>query len=381
MFSPIWGFVTVGIALATAAALTRYSAYFAQISKPSGSRFPQIDGLRGYLAVGVFVTHAASIPNWFDKGEWEWTPSVFYHMAGTVPVSLFFMITALLFWCKAINGRILFVPLLKSRLHRLAPLYLFAIIPLLLIVGQRTGWELRTDIGSLLTTVIGWAALGLGGRPDINGLAKTWVINTPVWTLWYEWAFYLSLPVLSLFSGIRGTLAIGVSVVTFCIYNGNEFILLNFVVGALVAHLVGNLPDLGFMRSKLATLVALLFVALIAVLHLHDYGPWHTLLLTPIFVVIAYGNTIFGVLSMAPAKILGAISYSIYLLHCLILQAVMQTVNLAFPLIRMSALEYWLVTGIVCAAVVITSSITFRFIEHPWMKFDGQTSKLRVQPN
>ena len=44
-----------------------------------------------------------------------------------------------------------------------------------------------------------------------------------------------------------------------------------------------------------------------------------TMLLTVAFVVIASGNTLFGLLISTPLRTLGAMSYSVYLLHGLVL--------------------------------------------------------------
>jgi peptidoglycan/LPS O-acetylase OafA/YrhL len=258
--------------------------------------------------------------------------------------------------------------LAASRLRRLAPLYLFSMPFFWLLIAHRTGWVLRTDFNTLLESVSQWLALGIGSRPAINGYSFTWVINAPTWTLWYEWMFYISLPLFSLASGVFGTLVIGVAVTAWCWNTGNEFAVLNLFAGAMAAHIVHRWPDLDFMRGRLVACVALLLVALIGVLGFDRYGAWHTLLLTPLFLAVCYGNSLFGALSYAPARLLGTISYSIYLAHALLLHAIMYWVNAATPLIQMSGLQFWSAIAGVTVILITISTMTFRFVEYPWMK-------------
>ena len=44
----------------------------------NNDRFISIDGLRGYLALGVFIHHAAVWYFYLKKGVWEPPPSNFY---------------------------------------------------------------------------------------------------------------------------------------------------------------------------------------------------------------------------------------------------------------------------------------------------------------
>src|SRR3954462_8150633 len=67
-----------------------------------------------------------------------------------------------------------------------------------------------------------------------------------------------------------------------------------------------------------------------------------------------------------PAKLLGAISYSIHLLHCLLLHAIMYSVNEHASLILMSGLAYWAIVAGFCILLVLVCSVSFRFIEYPF---------------
>ena len=67
-------------------------------------RISALDGLRGFLVIGVFLHHAA---HWYMNiitGTWHGAPSQFYSNLGPACVALFFMITAFLFYGKILRN-------------------------------------------------------------------------------------------------------------------------------------------------------------------------------------------------------------------------------------------------------------------------------------
>jgi peptidoglycan/LPS O-acetylase OafA/YrhL len=373
--SPLGGLAVMAVALGLAALLARHIPFYRSVlAQTQSGRHGEIDGLRGYLAFAVFLTHGLSINGWLATGRWEWPPSAVYHLCGTVPVSLFFMITGFLFWDKALRagGRVDWRRLFVSRLRRLAPLYLAALSVLLLIVANRTGWELRTSPGELAAAVARWSALGFLSRPDINGLDKTWILNTPIWTLQFEWAFYLALPALALVARPRWSWIAALVILALIWRKPGYVVAINFVLGGLAAHLAAHWRDDSRLRSPLAAVLALGAMALTAPVGALDYGPVQSLLLFPLFVCVAAGNSLFGLLSNGAARFLGLVSYSIYLLHCLVLQIVLGTMNGWVAVAGLSAPVYWALLGLIGLVVVLVSAATYRWIEHPFLAGPAQ---------
>ena len=68
-------------------------------------RFSSLDGLRGYLALAVFLHHSAIWYFYLRSAAWALPPSRLYTHFGQSSVALFFMITSLLFWSKIMDGR------------------------------------------------------------------------------------------------------------------------------------------------------------------------------------------------------------------------------------------------------------------------------------
>ena len=104
----------------------------------SEGRYATIDGLRGYLAFFVFLHHGTIWYFYLRTGMWEAPPSNLYNQFGQSSVALFFMITGFLFWTKLLEAPhkpIDWGRLFVSRVLRLMPLYLCAMLLVLLTVA------------------------------------------------------------------------------------------------------------------------------------------------------------------------------------------------------------------------------------------------------
>ena len=106
-----------------------------------GNRYSSIDGLRGFLALGVFVFHLVVTHRFIETGTWEVPDSRFYVLLGPIGVSVFFMITGFLFWGKLLRtkGRPRWNALYIGRLFRIGPLYLVVVV-IMLVHRGRTHW-------------------------------------------------------------------------------------------------------------------------------------------------------------------------------------------------------------------------------------------------
>ena len=62
------------------------------------ARYTTIDGLRGFLALSVLIFHLVVTHEFIETGRWDLPRSRFHALLGPIGVSLFFMITGLLFW-------------------------------------------------------------------------------------------------------------------------------------------------------------------------------------------------------------------------------------------------------------------------------------------
>src|SRR5690349_10423474 len=84
----------------------RVPFYSRLLAASTGSRYAMIDGLRGYLAIGVMLHHVTCNWSYYVNGRWGPSMSGVFNGLAPLGVSEFFLITGFLFWGKAIDKRI-----------------------------------------------------------------------------------------------------------------------------------------------------------------------------------------------------------------------------------------------------------------------------------
>ena len=90
-----------------------------------------------------------------------------------------------------------------------------------------------------------------------------------------------------------------------------------------------------------------------------DFAPLPLLLLAAAFIVIACGNTLFGILEWAAARGLGEIGSSIYLLHGLVLYAIFGMLLGPDATARLGTTGHWLLAYACVPLVTIVSYTIF----------------------
>jgi peptidoglycan/LPS O-acetylase OafA/YrhL len=127
------------------------------------------------------------------------------------------------------------------------------------------------------------------------------------------------------------------------------------------------------MRNLLTTPAAAISALIwcILVISLTGCGSirWGFVSLVPGFVAVAAGNTFFGLLSHPATRLLGTISYSVYLLHCIILMCALKALRGAIDFSQLQLHYYTLVLMGIGGFVVVCCSLTYRWIEHPALKW------------
>lgn len=369
LYSPWVVLAALMLALGSAHVLVRW-----QGAPASGGRHVSIDGLRGFLAFFIFLQHGSV---WYVYvRQQEWIPpasNLFVHL-GDSSVALFFMITAFLFTSKVLDSQkrpIDWIRLYVSRVMRLFPLYALAITILLFMVADLTGWTLEVSPLQLIRQVLSWVSFTLAGGPPVNGLSDTSnLIARVTWSLRYEWWFYLSLPAIGCLLGRRSALVwMAFGFFNFLLFKLGWRLdwarLLPFLGGIVAAHAVKSEWLCRFARVRAVGLLVLACLAATITLTPTAYTPAAVLLLSVAFVLIACGNDVFGGLSAASSRMLGEMTYSIYLLHGLLLSFVFRWVVGLKSLATWSVAEHWgLVLGLSIPLIAL-SYATYRWIEVP----------------
>lgn len=372
--------------IVVALALT-HLPYFKAIDPVVGTdaRHAGVDGLRGFLALGVFDIHLVVTREFIASDVWTAPDSRFHTLLGAIGVSMFFMITGFLFWGKLLRarGRPRWAELYLGRLFRIGPMYLFVVFVMLAIVAVRTGMALREPAGSVAWSVVQWLALGwLNGQPDVNGYRAVHLLAGVTWTIYWEWLFYASLIAIAPFARSRRHLWIVAAALVVAV--AGKLFLKSEAMGFAALFLYG-MATASLLHAGIGPRVsdrvgsALSLAALVAVFGTSGggYGSLVGLLLAPVFYLICSGTTLFGLLTTTSARRLGAISYSLYLMQGLALALVF-----SIPPLRAAAIEttatFWFIGTLCMALLILASTLTYRWIELPGIEW-GQRLGRRLR--
>lgn len=353
-------------------------------STASVGRYGSIDGLRGLLAVGVFVHHSMAVFEYFRTGVWSWSDNSVLNQFGQTTVALFFMITGFLFALKSSRVKINWSHLYISRFARLAPLYIVVVLLVFLIVFQLSNWTIFESPFKILKELFLWLTFVVFGRPDVNLFPQTWTLIAGVnWSLKYEILFYVfAIPVLHLISRLfpeiwRLIIAIFMLAVVslYRWYSGwtGEGALLyisHFLGGIVVAYSQFSLPLKELLSSKPFRVLALGCLVVLG-MFINNYSALAIGLSTVVFAAVVGGASVFGVLDTRAAIWLGDISYGLYLIHGLVLWVVMRTVSVEIPLGEIGLIFYCFIVLASLICVIALASFSYVYLEKPAMSRVG----------
>jgi peptidoglycan/LPS O-acetylase OafA/YrhL len=340
----------------------------------SKSRYDALDGLRGILAISVLFQHAVTNYAYFSTGVWQITDVRFYRHIGGESVILFFMITSFLYWSKAIasRGHLDIHALYRSRFLRLAPMYLFSALLVTLFAFAQMNFVMISPI-ALVRDVLSWLSLGIVTTTSVNGISII-PINAGIhWTLHFEWIFYLLLPITALVLRHKVTTWLALPVfMAFLIFFAPDWgYWIIFLFGVAAAHVINiapvSSPKTSWIKSKWMTLAPVIGVVLVYMMQHEPYSFAQYCVTFLVLLVFIYGNTLCGLLRTRALVFLGTISYSVYLMHGIVLFIVLHLANFFVKINTLSATSFWLLILISALLTVAISAVTYRYIEHEFL--------------
>lgn len=305
-------------------------------------KFKEIDGLRGVAAIGVFIHHSFYVYEQSISGDWNIyrgghgeVVNTLYNIiinAGPVAVAIFFMITGFLFFDKLISGKGSLSPreFFIKRIYRIAPMYYFAVAAAFL-ASSVYGLSRVDDIWGYLSLRLGWFTFNLFPYEGFTDHVKYGRITAGVfWTLAIEWKFYLILPLLTVFCGGLISASVFVLVSTlfitylFCfgvINPHDSSLLLCFMAGMFSACLrnYNNSTVNNILKSWVVGVFSVYLICIAIIKYPDAYNPYVIVYYFLFFICVSNGNTLLGVMRFTPLRFIGLISYSIYLMHRIIL--------------------------------------------------------------
>ena len=364
----------------TAFVIARMIVFFQLKTISTKGRHSGIDGLRGFLAMGVFIHHTVIWRNYCLTGNWEAPTSNFYNQLGQTSVALFFMISGYLFVKKLIDNResgLNWSRFFIGRIARLVPLYYFSLLIIVLASLILNGWTLNTSLAHYMKDIGHWMAFTYMSRPALNGLFEAQIVNAGVvWSLAFEWLFYFSLPLIGVFvlkvkpHLIFILLAIGFVYLHYWSVGGFYYAQLHsFLGGAIIVVLKHYFGEKINCSHPLFGLLIIACFFGVCQFHSADY-IYCKLFITAVFGIIAFGNTFFGLLTSSAFRLLGTISFSIYLLHGIVLFFTIKFIVGYEFIQQLSDLNYLLFVLLLIPVVILISLSTYQYVELPFIKWN-----------
>ena len=379
--SPIWGIACLITGCITAYLLRNipHSECF------HTGRHRNMDGLRGVLALIMFICHASTWQQYLIDGKWRISHSPIYILPGQTGIVIFFMLTGFLFTKKFLTSKSTpenWIKIYTSRFTRLVPAYtlmlfgLFSVVFLQIFNGNAHWLDCR------LSDAIAWLTFTIPGAPNLCGYSATNIAVAGVtWSLTYEWAFYFSLPLLAKITGkhvhntvlLLSTTALIIFIKTIPFY---PFVYFCFLMGAASAILDHKKPSTWLQNTPQAGTLALALLITNSLINTDtSYKISSALIIFLAFHIFASGNSLFGILNTRTFQVFGIITYSLYLFHGLLLYATLSYLISKLPILPYKDHFYWTTIISITPLLIGVSLFSYLKIEHPPMLMTSKISK------
>lgn len=359
--------------------LTKTSPLDKLMSLESAGKYVYLDPVRGIAALLVFIHHSVMVYNQHTTGKFNpgglfnygstSIRNIYIHF-GQTSVMIFFMITGFLFFSKILsfdkplNIRVFF----SSRIKRLLPamcscFFLYALVCYTLMD--------KSNQSSVIDYIISWFSFGFIGSPRLSESIPGWSVTAGVfWTLVLEWKFYILIPFFSaLIIGKRTALIFFTVIVAliFYLYSKNYYtekeasIYLCFMGGFAISlfNIYYNKLSTKWIASPL---ISLLCIIIYICSFYYTYGSYNFIVAFSILIILTsviFGNSYFGILKIKALHWAGKSSYSIYIMHALVMHMVFQ--------VTASSIGYYWSLFIAASFLCILTLLNYIFVEKKYM--------------
>ena len=140
-----------------------------------------------------------------------------------------------------------------------------------------------------------------------------------------------------------------------------------FIGGICVALLINTKKLNTILKQKKYTILALLLLAVSVYFFNSGRKPYPLIAASVVFLIIASGNNFFGVLSSAFSRKFGQITYSLYLLHGILLFVIFHYIVGFEKAKTLTDVEFWSIITVSVFPLILICQLTFKYIELPLM--------------
>lgn len=340
-----------------------------------GQHLPAMDGLRGVAVLLVFGVHfATQAEPWLAEGAPFTALLAALRRVGHAGVDLFFVLSGLLIYGALIAGRWHYAGFMRRRLQRLYPTFL-AVFLLYLVLSL-----LMPGASKLPAAPADAALYLLANLLLLPGLFPIEPMISVAWSLSYELAFYLLMPLLVVAlqlrrwsSGQRVLLFLALALLTalnIATVQGHvRFVM--FLAGVLLFEALQRRPPLATHAAP-ALLAVALALLIDGVRPVGSVGfALRTVAMAAAFWLLCHvaltqpTAPLARALSWEPLRWLGAMSYSFYLIHSLSLNAVFLLLAHAWPTQPMPVAWHLAVAAVSFGGSLLASAVLFLAVERP----------------
>lgn len=371
--------------------LTKASPLNKLMSSESPGKYAYLDPIRGIAALLVFIHHSVMVFNQHVTGSFGpvgvfnysslLVRKVYIHF-GQTSVMIFFMITGFLFFSKILsfdkplNVRIFF----SSRVKRLLPamcscFFLYALVCYTL--------RDQSNQASIINYLVSWFSFGFIGLPKLSDSIPGWSVTAGVfWTLVLEWKFYILIPFFStLIIGKRTAVIFFISVTTLILYlysknyysEKDASIYLCFMAGfgiSLLNKYCGHLLC-NWIKSPVIALFCIIIYIFSFYYTIDSYNFIVTFSTFIVLTAVVFGNSYFGVLKLKALHWAGKSSYSIYIMHALIMHLVFSVTT--------DSIGYYGSLSIAATLLCIVTLMNYLFVEKRYMHNSQQLNQAPIR--
>ncbi|HPT25272.1 MAG TPA: acyltransferase [Bryobacteraceae bacterium] len=370
-------------------ALTRFTALF-ELGGPG--RIVPMEGLRGVAILMVLLVHHSSqFRGWAEPGTWTDGYAEAAHAVGQAGVDLFFALSGYLVYSLAIHWHGTTAGFIRRRMRRIYPPFLAAMavyVALFIALPGQAKWPKGGEAWFVVQSL-----LLLPGVFDVSP------VMTVAWSLSYELAFYLAIPLLvsglgwSAWPRRRRVAAIACLALSYCaasmiwfpgrvdwipleFWNHPRFLL--FAAGMLAWERFDARRARPERAWTQAVAVALMVCAVAACAPLSNpvyQQPWPSIIRALLlgaasFAVIqaSFGDAgwLAAALSWKPLRWLGNCSYSFYLVHSLGVHAAGLLAGRIMPAGLWFETGFWVALPLALVAASAVAIPLYLFVERPF---------------
>jgi len=346
-----------------------------EINHSSHKTLYSMEGLRGLAVFLVFLVHYVSLADPWISGLPELSRyASLVHSLGNTGVDLFFVLSGYLIYGSLIKREISVGPYLARRIQRIYPAFvavfvLYVALSLLFPEKSRIPEEPQAATVYLVANFL-----------LLPGMLPIEPMITVAWSLSYEFFFYLTVPLLVYVLKLRrwrpGTRVLLFVCMAAAILSSPESFaghvrLAMFLSGMLVFEATSNfrLPSKLDFAGAMALAVAL--IGTVAQSEFGFAGEVKFAILGASFFVLCTAcfyseGHISRIFRWTPLRWLGNISYSYYLIHSVVLQAIALVAPKVISPTGTEATVFYLGLFVAFPATVMVSTLLFVMVEKPY---------------